>query len=177
LGAKEVNMEPRFSLYRRLMHWLTVVLILGLAVSGMFYSNEIGGKTLLIIHQIFGQTFIILLAFRLFGLVHEPADLATTEHPAWERLLSKTVHILLYAVMIAYLVTGFVAASGLRDPYLFWSIPLSFARSDMAETLTEVHFFMKLPLLVLLSLHISAVLKHALWDKDNTFRDMWFIRR
>ena len=41
LDTKEVNMQPRFSLYRRLMHWLTVVFILGLAVSGMFYSNEI----------------------------------------------------------------------------------------------------------------------------------------
>ena len=170
-------MQPRFSLYRRLMHWLTVVFILGLAVSGMFYSNEIGGKTPLLIHQIFGQTLIILLAFRLFGLVHGQANLATSEHPAWERLLSKTVHILLYAVMIAFLVTGFVAASGLRDPYLVWSLPLSFARSDMAEILAEVHFFLKIPLLALFSLHISGVLKHALWDKDNTFREMWFIRR
>jgi cytochrome b561 len=170
-------MQPRLSLYRRLMHWLTVVLILGLAVSGIFYSNKIGGETPILMHQIFGQTLIILLAFRLFGLVHAPANLAKTKHSAWERLLSKTVHILLYAVMIAFLVTGFVAASGLRDPSLVWSLPLSFARSDMAETLTEVHFFLKIPLLALLSLHISAVLKHALWDKDNTFRDMWFIRR
>jgi cytochrome b561 len=47
----------------------------------------------------------------------------------------------------------------------------------MAETLTEVHFFLKIPLLALLFLHASAALKHALWDKDETLQNMWFKRR
>jgi len=177
LDTRESDMNSRFSLYRRMMHWLTAVLILGLAISGMSYSNEIGGKIPLLIHQIFGQTLIIFLALRLLGLIWSPAEPAKTKHAAWERLLSKTVQILLYAVMIAFLVTGFVAASGLREPSLIWSLPLSFARSDMAETLTEVHFFLKIPLLALLSLHISAALKHAFWDKDQTLQDMWFKHR
>ena len=138
---REGDMNSRFSLYRRMMHWLTAALILGLAISGMSYSNEIGGKIPLLIHQIFGQTLIIFLALRLLGLIWSPAEPAKTKHAAWEQLLSKTVQILLYAVMIAFLVTGFVAASGLREPSLIWSLPLSFARSDMAETLTELHFF------------------------------------
>jgi cytochrome b561 len=117
------------------------------------------------------------LAFRLFGIIWSPADLANTKHALWERRLSKTVQISLYAVMIAFIVTGVVAASGLREPFLLWSLPLSFARSDMAETLTEVHFFLKIPLLALLFLHVSAALKHALWDKDETLQNMWFKRR
>jgi cytochrome b561 len=159
------------------MHWLTAVLIFGLAISGVGYSYEIGGRTPIVIHQLFGQTIIIFLAFRLFSIIWSPADLAKTKHALWERRLSKTVQISLYAVMIAFIVTGVVAASGLREPFLLWSLPLSFARSDMAETLTEVHFFLKIPLLALLFLHVSAALKHALWDKDETLQNMWFKRR
>lgn len=169
-------MEPRFHLYRRVMHWLTVLLIVGLLVTGMAYSNEVGGKITLLIHQIFGQTFIVVLAFRLFSLVCFPASPATTKHAIWEKLLSRTVQILLYMVMIAFVVTGFVAASGLRDPSLIWSPPLWVARSDLAEDLTELHFFLKIPLLALLILHIGGVLKHVFWNKDQTLQNMWFGR-
>ena len=170
-------MEPRFNLYRRVMHWLTVLLILGLLVSGMIYSNEIGGKIPILIHQLFGQTFIIFLTFRLFGLIWFPAGPATTKHAVWEKVLSRIVQILLLIVMIAFVVTGFVAASGLRDPSLIWPLPLSFARSEMAESLTEVHFFLKIPLVALILVHMCAVLKHAFWDKDHTLQGIWFKRR
>ena len=170
-------MQPKYSLHRRVLHWLTAVLILGLAVSGVGYSNEIGGKKLLVIHQLFGQILIMVLALRLFGIIWSPADPATNKHAPWERRLSKMVRILLYNVMILFVLTGVVAASGLRETSLIWSLPLSFARSDLAELLTEVHFFLKIPLLALILLHVIGALKHALWDKDQTLQDMWFKRQ
>ena len=171
-----MTLPARFSMVRKSMHWVTAVLILGLAMTGMAYSNDIGGSVPLMAHQILGQILILVLIVRLIGVLRSPAGPNLANHAVWERRVSKMVHVLLYLCMIFFVATGFVAASGLREPSLLYSLPLTFARSDMAETLVEIHYALKIPLIALLFFHVGGALKHALVDKDETLQDMWFTK-
>ncbi|MEO0916599.1 MAG: cytochrome b/b6 domain-containing protein, partial [Pseudomonadota bacterium] len=83
----------------------------------------------------------------------------------------------LYAALIALVLTGYVAASALGDTRLLFPIDRTFARSDIGETLLDAHFSLKWVLLALLTLHLGAALKHAVFDRDGTFSGMAFPSR
>ncbi|KJZ18155.1 cytochrome b [Loktanella sp. S4079] len=152
-------------------HWITVLLIIALVLSGLAFSNEWTGAWVIKLHQIAGQLLAILLACRIiarlrFRRVHRSA------HALWERIAAQATHGSLYLCMIGLVITGYVAASGLRSPFLIWPASQAFARSDTGETLLYWHFDLKWVLLALIALHILGVLKHLLWDKDNTLSHM-----
>ena len=155
-------------------HWLTVALLVIMALSGFAYSYDWIGNGIIRLHQVAGQLLILVLcarlASRLFG--HRPVD--DIARAFWERQAARVVHASLYVCLIAYVVTGYVAASGLRDPLLIAPLNQALARSDGGELFLEAHFALKWVLLVLVSVHIAATLKHRFWDKDDTFSQMTF---
>ncbi|MEL7462353.1 MAG: cytochrome b/b6 domain-containing protein [Pseudomonadota bacterium] len=155
-------------------HWLTAVLVLGLVGSGLAFSFELAGKGALNAHQIMGQALIVVVALRILTRIARapaPADLG---HAAWERRLAGAVHLGLYGLLIAFIVTGYVSASALSSNMLLFPADLAFARSDTGETLLEVHYALKWALLALFGLHFAGAMKHMLIDRDDTFSSMWF---
>ena len=100
-----------------------------------------------------------------------------SDHLWWERILSALVKITLYALLIAYVVTGYVTASGLRNAELLFPINVAFARSDLGDLFMEAHFALKWVLLVVLGLHVLGTIKHSLIDRDNTLRNIWITKK
>ena len=100
-----------------------------------------------------------------------------SDHVLWERILAALVKITLYALLIAYVVTGYVTASGLRNAELLFPINVAFARSDLGDLFMEAHFALKWVLLVVLGLHVLGTIKHSFIDRDNTFRNIWITKK
>ncbi|MEL6682709.1 MAG: cytochrome b/b6 domain-containing protein [Pseudomonadota bacterium] len=162
----------KYSVAQIAYHWLTVVFIAVLVLSGLAYTYDWAENNILSVHQIVGQILILVIAVRLgsrlFG--HQPVSDKLT--PTWESRAAQVVHLALYAVIVAYLTTGYVAASGLRDPMLVAPISQSLARSDLGELFLEAHFALKWVLLGLFAIHLAAVAKHHFWDQDDTLFNM-----
>lgn len=156
-------------------HWISFAMILFMAGSGMAYSLELIDKSALTAHQIAGQILIVVLVLRIISrATHErPANEAST----WEHRLAQATHLALYLVMVAYVVTGYVSASGLNTPALLAPMDIGFARSDMGERFLDAHYQLKWALLALVTLHICGALKHRFWDKDDTLSNMTFTNR
>ncbi len=167
----------RYSFGIILLHWTTAVLMFAMATSGLLYSYKIVGSNALIFHQWGGQLLSVLvfiwIGVRLaFGVgPHNP------DHLWWEKILAAIVKITLYILLIAYVVTGYVSASGLRSTELLFPINNAFARSDLGDLFMEVHFALKWVLLVVLALHLLGTLKHSFLDRDNTFRNIWITKK
>ncbi|MEO1239249.1 MAG: cytochrome b/b6 domain-containing protein [Pseudomonadota bacterium] len=157
-----------------IFHWLTALLVLGLVASGLAYSFELADKGALNAHQIMGQALIVVVALRILTRVVKRPAKADTGHAGWERALAGAVHLGLYALLIAFIVTGYVSASALSNNMLLFPGDLAFARSDTGEVLLEVHYALKWVLLALFGLHFAGAMKHALIDRDNTLSSMWF---
>ena len=100
-----------------------------------------------------------------------------SDHVWWEKILAAIVKITLYLLLVAYVVTGYVSASGLRSTELLFPINVAFARSDLGDLFMEAHFALKWVLLVVLALHLLGTLKHSLIDRDNTFRNIWITKK
>lgn len=158
-------------------HWISALLIVLLAITGIRYGFEIGEDPEITSHQILGQIFILVLGFRVATRLFTRKGPDRTDHPFWEKRLAETVHWALYAVLVVYLVTGYVSASALRDSALVFPLNIAFARSDTGEFLTEIHYLLKWVLLALLAMHISSALKHAIYDRDATLSQMWFSKK
>lgn len=161
----------------RAAHWIIAALFAALAASGLLYSQEIVGSDALVFHQWCGQlllVFVVLwIGVRLTSKIGPP----NPNHAGWERVLATLVKNALYGLLIAYVVTGYVTASGLRSPELLFPVNAAFARSDLGETFLEIHFALKWALLAVLALHVLGALKHSLIDRDDTLRNMWFTKK
>ena len=168
--------QATYSTSQKALHWVSVILIGIMAFTGLAYVYEWADESIIIGHQIAGQVLIVVLLSRIAARVRKGGRVRD-QHALWERVLSSTVHIGLYAAMIAFVVTGYVAASALRDNVLLIPLDIGFARSDLGETFLETHYALKWVLAGLLFLHIAGAIKHVLIDRDETFSSIWPSKR
>ena len=160
-----------------LLHWTTAALMVTLAISGLLYSYQLVGPSALIFHQWGGQLLMILVFIWIGTRLVIRISPRNSDHVWWEKVLATLVKGALYVLLVAYVVTGYVTASGLRGTELMFPINVAFARSDLGELFLEIHIGLKWALLVLLSLHVIGTLKHSLIDRDNTFRNIWITKK
>ena len=167
----------RYSFGIILLHWSTAVLIFALATSGLLYSYKIVGSNALIFHQWGGQLLSVLVFIWIGVRLAFGVGPRNPDHVWWEKILAAIVKITLYILLIAYVVTGYVSASGLRSSELLFPINVAFARSDLGDLFMEAHFALKWVLLSVLALHLLGTLKHSFIDRDNTFRNIWIKKK
>lgn len=166
-------MTPPHSLALRAAHWISAALVLGMLATGMMYFWEINAKQAITAHQYMGQILILVLIWRL-AVKLGAAKRDHKSHAAWERALAGGVQIALYGVLIAFVITGYVSASALRESALLLPVDFAFARSAAGEQFLQTHYALKWALLGLLALHIAGALKHHFIDRDSTLTDIWF---
>ena len=167
----------RYSFGIILLHWTTAALMFALATSGLLYSYKIVGSNALIFHQWGGQLLLVLVFIWIGVRLAFGVGPRNSNHVWWEKTLAALVKITLYALLVAYVVTGYVSASGLRRTELLFPIDVAFARSDVGDLFMEAHFALKWILLVVLALHVLGTLKHSFIDRDKTFRNIWITKK
>ena len=162
-----------------LLHWTLAVLIIGMVALG-WYMMEIeddpGSIWFFNLHKSIGLVIAGLVLLRLvWRLGHRPEPLPASL-PSWQVNASLVTHWLLYAAMIAMPTFGIIGALLSEKGILFFgtTLPRVFeANHDLAETFFDAHSFTTWILVVLVSLHVLAGLKHLLVDKDGVFQRMW----
>ena len=167
----------RYSYGIILLHWTTAALTFALATSGLLYSYKIVGSNALIFHQWGGQLLLVIVFFWVGVRLAFGVGPRNPDHVWWEKILAALVKVTLYILLIAYVVTGYVTASGLKSTELIFPINVAFARSDLGDLFMEVHFTLKWVLLAVLTFHVLGTLKHSFIDRDNTFRNIWITKK
>ncbi|MEQ1602928.1 MAG: cytochrome b [Methylophilaceae bacterium] len=131
----------------------------------MFYFN---------LHKSIGVTLLALIALRvLWRITHRPPALLVSL-TAFERKLSHATHHLLYVLMVAVPVAGFLTSLYGKYGVLWFGIPLVAGLENEAlhKLLEEVHEITGIVLLVVVLLHVAGALKHKFIDKDETLKRM-----
>ncbi len=160
------------------LHWT----IAGLVIAGLFMGwtmtdMAISPQRLKVYnyHKWVGITVLALALFRLgWKLTHAAPPLPVM--PRWQQLAAKLGHGLLYVLMIATPVAGWIYsnAAGYRVVYLGkLPLPNLVARDkELAATWVQVHGYLALIFTVLVGLHVLAALQHHFIARDNTLRRM-----
>lgn len=116
------------------------------------------------------------LAWRLSGRAPEPPP----GTPAWERAAASASHALLYALLIAMPLDGWLINSASGVPFsVFWAIPLPALVApdrDLAETFKLAHFWMFVLLAALVAVHIGAAFRHHFVKRNDVLTRMLFNR-
>jgi len=163
----------------KLFHWVMAALIfaqiaLGLAAVGWRLSPT--KLDLFVWHKSTGMLILSLLALRLLWRLSSHAPSLPSQMAAWERLGAQASHFLLYALMIALPLTGWVISSASNVPFrIFWTIPLPAITAPdkaTADLFASVHGWLVTLLAVVLFAHIGAALRHHYVKRDTVLSRM-----
>ena len=171
--------QTRYSATAIAFHWLIFALIAsGFALALYMTGLPLSPQKLKYIswHKWIGVTVFILAIARLCWRLAHPAPPLPGTVPRWQRGVANAIHMLLYALIIAIPITGWLmsSASGVPTVYLgLVELPNPLARNkELAEFLKSMHALLNYTLLALVILHVAAALKHQLVDRDEVLSRM-----
>lgn len=171
--------ESRFGLVSIFNHWAAAAAMIALLAIGLLFEELPRGaeRTFLKdLHVSLGMAVLALLAFRVAWRLYHAFPQALPA-PDWQQKSAKAVHWLLLLTIVVLIVTGPLSVwTGGRpiDVFGLVSLPSPFARfEDLHEALEVVHTVAAKPVLLsLLGLHVLAVAKHAVIDRDGMLARM-----
>jgi cytochrome b561 len=168
------------------LHWLTVILILGLMAVGLIMTDLPNGPQkiqIYALHKSFGLTVLGLTVLRLLWRLFSTNPDEVPNTPAWQSWAAKLTHGALYILLFAMPISGWLYNSAAGFPLKYFGIfqlpKLSAYDPHLKELAGDAHetFFYILALLMLM--HAGAALKHHYLDKDNTLTRMlpWLAKK
>jgi cytochrome b561 len=162
----------RYSAPAIALHWLLALLIavsfgVGLYMTGLETSPD--KLKLYNWHKWAGVVILTLSAARLlWRLSHRPPD--DVPMPGWQRRLAHATHWALYALFFAVPLAGWGYSSAAGFPVVvFGVLPLPDLvppDRELAAVLRLTHRMLAYSLGALVVLHVAAVLKHHVMDRD-----------
>jgi cytochrome b561 len=162
-----------------LIHWLTLLLIIGLAAVGLTMGDLPNGPTKIQIyglHKSFGLTVIALTVLRLIIRLAVKSPAAIASIPSWQRGIAHFVHALIYILLLVIPFSGWLynSASGFPLKWFgLFSVPkLSSYNADLKSLAGDIHELSFYLLALLVIAHASAALWHHYSLKDRTLQRM-----
>jgi cytochrome b561 len=161
----------------KVFHWLIVALLLVQYLIGWLMPDIHRGPpgAPMIFHISVGMTILLLIVLRLaWRLAHPVAPESSL--PQWQRLSSEAVHWLLYVLVLATTITGWLFAS-----FRGWSISffylapmpmLASENSAAVKTVDGLHQAMEWTLLVVIGIHVAVALAHVFIYRDRITQRM-----
>ncbi|MBW7957061.1 MAG: cytochrome b/b6 domain-containing protein [Deltaproteobacteria bacterium] len=165
------------------LHWASAVLIAAAFAIGAYMVTLAFSPSKLKLfsyHKWAGITIFLLAVIRLGWRSFNPPPPLPDGMPHWERNAARASHLILYALMLAVPLTGWLMSSahGFQTVFLgILPLPDLVTRDKaLAEWLELVHFVMNKALLAAVAVHIMAALKHHFIDRDDVLRRILGLR-
>lgn len=161
----------------KFFHWFIFILILCMLIFGYFLEDipkPYQGLTYNI-HKLVGLLMMVLMFLRgLWALTQTKPEL-----PAntlwWQRSAERVVHYVLYLLIIAMPLAGWVGSSAAgRPPHLFKiKLDLPVPQNEaLVEAAFDTHYLISILIIIFISIHVLAALYHYFIKKDNILQRM-----
>jgi cytochrome b561 len=162
----------------KVFHWLIVALLVVQYLIGWLMPDIHRGMqpgVPMTLHLSIGLSILILIALRfVWRLLHPVAPESSLS--TWQRVSSELVHWLLYILVLATTITGWLFASfrGWSVSF-FYLFPFPMLASDNAaagRAIDGLHQIMEWTLLVFIGLHVLAALAHLFIYRNRVMQRM-----
>lgn len=177
--AELAGLDQPYDPVSRTFHWLVVALVAAQITIALILPAalpESAGDTIVAWHLAVGSTILLVMLLRLAWRLAHPMPPAPADLSPALRWLARGTHWAFYVVLIVLPLLGWTAANAHgATPRLLGLIPLPrLVAPDeaFAEAVGTVHKTVALLLLVLIALHVSGALYHALVKRDGVIRRM-----
>ncbi|MEN3110618.1 cytochrome b [Uliginosibacterium paludis] len=174
--------SPRPTAYTRTaigLHWL-IALGLGGTLSLGFYMSDLPFSPAKLQyyswHKWAGVSLFLLALFRLVWRLTHAAPAAPAGMPAWQHAAAEWTHRVLYLLMLAIPLSGWLMSSAKGVPTVWFGVlplPDLLGRDpELGKQLGQLHGALNFGLLGLVGMHAAAALKHHLIDRDDVLSRM-----
>ena len=162
-----------------LMHWLMLLLLAAVYLCiewrELYPKGSDPRNTLKAWHFMLGLSVWLLVLMRLIIRWRTEIPPITPKPPAWQTLMSKLVHVLLYLFMLGMPMVGLLIVNfeGHAVSLFGWELPVLVGEhQQLAESLEDWHETVGEAAYWLIGLHTAAAVLHHYVFKDNTLRRM-----
>lgn len=161
----------------KFFHWTIVLLILAQAIIGLVMvelPKRPSSIPVYSFHKSLGITILALAVLRLGWRLFDPRPRDVAGMPHWQALAARAGHALLYALIFAVPLSGwlFDSAASLRPLYWFdlFQVPsLTGGKDDALKEVAEAaHFWLFCLLAAVAAGHAAAALIHHFHNRDET---------
>lgn len=194
-----VEGTSRYSRVAILLHWMIAIAILGMIPLGWWMSDAIKDPAQASqafrayqLHKSIGLTILVLSVLRLIWRLTHRFPPLPDHMPAWEKLAARISHVLLYVLILALPLSGWIYVSagwnsamnmpfavptiwfGLFEwPHIPWVADAADAiRGSIAGSAMTAHEKLAWGAVALVGLHAAAALKHHFFDRDSVLASM-----
>ncbi len=162
----------------KILHWLIVVLLVVQYAIGWLMPDIHRGMTPgapMAWHISIGIVVLALIVARLTWRIAHPVA-PESSLPLWQRLSSEAVHWLLYLLVLATTLSGwlFASARGWSISW-FYLVPLPMLTGENTPLMRAIngwHQAFEWALLILIGAHVAAVLLHLFYYRDGVMQRM-----
>lgn len=172
------NTTETYGSMAKTIHWLIFLMVTTLLIVG-FFMGDIEKPlryTIYNIHKLAGITVLTIMIFRVYWTITNPKLSYSAELPAWQILAARTVHYILYALVILMPLSGWIMSTAAgHNPLLFGTsltLPFIPESKPLAKFFHKTHTVMAWTIIAMVSLHVLAALKHHFVNKDNVLKRM-----
>lgn len=173
------NTDERWGVVSQAFHWTIVVLILVMAYLGLTMGdlpNSPRKINIYALHKSIGLTILALVALRVAWRLHAGTPAPVPGTPTWQHRVASVTHVLLYVLLFAIPLSGWVLNSAAGYPlqwFKLFNLPAITGRSDSVHEFAEgMHELLFWVLVVLVLAHAAAALYHHVFQNDATLRRM-----
>ena len=163
----------------KLLHWLVAVCVLATAPVAIAMTSIEKGPTqdaLYNLHKSLGVLIFVLMVLRLINRFAVGALAAETEIEPWQKQVSSIVHTLLYVLLLATPIVGYIANSayGASTPFFgLFELPAIIGKNEgLATQLFTLHRWVGWLVILLVLTHVSAALYHHFVRRDAVLKRM-----
>jgi cytochrome b561 len=162
------------------LHWTIAALVLLVQVpAGITMTSVEPGTVQNVgynIHKTTGVVIFLLAIIRLGWRSSQPVPVLPADLPGWQTAAARTTHALLYLVLFAMPISGFLytAMGGFPVPFfgLYDLARLVPENKPAAEVFKLTHLTLQWLLYAVVLLHVAGALQHHLVRKDGVLRRM-----
>lgn len=165
----------KYALSSRILHWLMAAIILFLLGLGIymtdFLSKEAPNRMEIYgLHKSLGALVLFLIVIRIVNRLAFKAPALPETLAKWEKFAAHFAHALLYLLMIAVPLSGYLMSNSFGYPVNLFSLPLPSLMEknlELAPFFAEAHEVCAFALLGLVALHVVGVIKHRFFDRKE----------
>jgi len=173
------NSAARWGAIAQLLHWLIALAVIGqMALGWVMVSWRLSPTKfeLYALHKSIGITVLLLVLIRLGWRLFNVTPAPPAASPRWEVRAARATHALLYLLLLALPVTGYLINSASNFPLVVWGVlpvPNVTDENESLQTVAEyAHLALFCVLAVLVLVHVAAALRHHWVLNDTALRRM-----
>lgn len=169
----------RYTRTAMLLHWLMAVLILGMFGLGIYMADlPLSPQKLKLYsyHKWAGISVLLLTLTRVAWRIGHPPPPLPASQPLWQQIAAHAGHGLLYVLIFAAPLSGWMMSSALGFPVVWFGVlplpDLIGKDKELGELLKLVHQCLNYVFLAVVTGHALAAIKHQWLDRDGTLARM-----